>query len=237
MSLQGLHVLAVVPARGGSKGIIAKNLKTVRGLSLVARAARAIAESPLVDRAVCSTDDPAIASEAMRNGLAAPFMRPHELASDEAKSIDVWRHAWSECERRDGVTYGLSILVEPTSPLRRPRDLELTLNAMLNADARAAATVSRTPSHFTPHKTLTVDGAGRIGFYLADGVRFARRQDIPAYYHRNGVCYAARRETVLERGTILEDDCMAVIIDRPMVNIDEPLDLEIAEMLAAREAW
>jgi CMP-N,N'-diacetyllegionaminic acid synthase len=237
MALHAQRVLAVVPARGGSKGIAGKNLKTVRGLSLVARAARAIAECAVVDRAVCSTDDVAIAAEAERHGLPAPFLRPREFASDEAKSIDVWRHAWIECERRDGVAYALSILVEPTSPLRRAADLERTLTVMLDAGARAAATVSRTPAHFTPHKTLTVDNAGRIGFYLADGGRFARRQEIPAYYHRNGVCYAACRETVVERGTILEYDCVAVVIDRPLVNIDDPLDLDIAEMLASREGW
>jgi CMP-N-acetylneuraminic acid synthetase len=237
MAFRSLSVLAVVPARGGSKGIAGKNLKAIRAQSLVARAARSIAESEIVDRAVCSTDDPRIAGEAQRAGLDVPELRPAALATDDAKSVDVWRHAWLDIEQRDRRTYDLSILVEPTSPLRRPDDLQRTLAALLDSDARAAATVSRTPAHFTPHKTLTVGEAGRIGFYLPGGARFARRQDIPTYYHRNGVCYAARRDTVLARGTILEDDCVAVVLDRPLVNIDEPFDLEIAELLAQREAW
>jgi len=237
MSFRGFSVLAVVPARGGSKGIVGKNLKTVRGLSLIARAARTLAETPSIDRATCSTDDAAIASEAKRAGLAVPGLRPQALASDAAKSIDVWKHVWLEMEQRDGHPYDLSVLIEPTSPLRRADDIELTLSAMLDRGARAAATVSPTPAHYTPHKTLTVDQEGRIGFYLSGGARFARRQDIPAYFHRNGVCYAARRETVVEGGTIIEDDCVAVVLDRPLVNIDEPLDLEIAELLAARERW
>jgi CMP-N-acetylneuraminic acid synthetase len=237
MTFRGQHVLAVVPARGGSKGIIAKNLQLVRGLSLVARAARAIAESGMVDRAVCSTDDAVIAGEAARSGLLVPFLRPAELASDTAKSVDVWRHAWLECEHRDGVRYELSMLIEPTSPLRRPEDLERTLTLIVDHGAKAAATVSVTPAHFTPHKTLTVSSDGRIGFYLPDGARFARRQDIPTFYHRNGVCYAARRDTVVERRTIVEEGCVAVVLDRPLVNIDGPFDLEIAELLARREAW
>ena len=237
MGFRGLSILAVVPARGGSKGIAHKNLKPVRGLTLISRAARMLAETPSIDRAMCSTDDAAIAVEAERAGLVVPGLRPEVLASDAAKSIDVWRHAWLEMEQRDGRSYDLSVLIEPTSPLRRAADIERTLAAMLDEDARAAATVSPTPAHYTPHKTLTVSSNSRIGFYLADGSRFARRQDIPNFYHRNGVCYAARRDTVLERGTIIEDDCAAVVLDRPLVNIDEPLDLEIAELLAAREPW
>lgn len=237
MSFRGHSVLAIVPARGGSVGIPGKNLKPVRGISLVARSARIIAEAGFIDRAVCSTDDPAIADEARRHGLDVPEMRPVELSGSAAKSIDVWRHVWLDIEARDGKGYDLSILLEPTSPLRRVADIEATLNAMIDNKARAAATVSPTPAHYTPHKTLTVSGEGRIGFYLEGGARFARRQDIPAYYHRNGVCYAARRETIVDRGTIIEDDCCAVVLERPLVNIDEPLDLEVAELLAAREAW
>jgi len=237
MAFRSFTVVAVVPARGGSKGIAGKNLRPIRGQSLVARAARAIAESLIVDRAVCSTDDPRIADEAKRAGLDVPDLRPAVLATDEAKSVDVWRHAWRDIEQRDRRTYDLSILVEPTSPLRRPDDLRRTLTALLDNDAKAAATVSRTPAHFTPHKTLTIGENDRIGFYLPGGAAFARRQDIPTYYHRNGVCYAARRDTILQNGTILEDDCVAVILDRPLVNIDEPFDLEIAELLAQREAW
>jgi CMP-N-acetylneuraminic acid synthetase len=235
--IDGLRVLAVVPARGGSKGIPGKNLKPIRGLSLVARAARCIAEAGFVDRAVCSTDDPEIAAEARRAGLDVPVLRPAELATDAARSIDVWQQVWRDSEARDGVTYEVSILVEPTSPLRRASDLEHAVRAMLAQGAKAAATVSPTPAHYTPHKTLTVGGEGRIGFYLTDGARFARRQDIPSYYHRNGVCYAARRETVMKGGTIIEDDCVAIVLARPLVNIDDPLDLEIAELLAQREDW
>jgi len=237
MGFHGFTVLAIVPARGGSKGIPGKNLKPIRGQSLVARAARAVAESGVVDRAVCSTDDPQVAADAKRAGLVVPELRPAALAADNARSIDVWRHVWLDIERREGRRYDVSILVEPTSPLRRPDDLRRTLAALLDNDAKAAATVSPTPAHFTPHKTLTVGGDRRIGFYLPEGARFSRRQDIPAYYHRNGVCYAARRDTILEHGTILEEDCVAVVLDRPVVNIDEPFDLEVAELLAQREAW
>jgi len=237
MTIQGQSVLVVVPARGGSKSIPRKNICRVGGMSLVARAA-AVAESlPWVDRAVLSTDDEEIAEEGRRHGLDVPFLRPDALSGDLATSVDMWRHAWLASEDHYGRGFGLSLLLEPTSPLRRAEDVERTVTALLQGPYRAAATVSVAPAHFTPHKCLTVDTRGRIGFFLQDGARFSTRQNIPqTFYYRNGVCYAVRRETVVERGQIIEEECAAVVIERPLVNIDEPFDLELAEFLLEREA-
>ena len=134
------------------------------------------------------------------------------------------------------MTFDISVLLEPTSPMRRADDITHTVDLLLDGNHAAAATVSPTPAHFTPHKTLEVDVGGRIGFYLPTGAQHALRQTIPSYYHRNGLCYALRRKTLVEDGHILEDDCAAVIVDRPIVNIDEPFELELAEWLLAREA-
>jgi CMP-N-acetylneuraminic acid synthetase len=227
-------VLAVIPARGGSKSIPRKNLARVGGLSLVGRAVRVATGLDWIDRAVISTDDAEIAEEAVRHGAEAPFLRPPELAGDTANSKDMWRHAWSACEAHYGERYDLSVLLEPTSPLRRPADVERTVRALLDSGAAAAATVSHTPAHFTPHKTLTVTD-GRIGFYLADGARHSLRQSIPDYYHRNGACYAVRKATLFEHDAIIEHDCLAVPIERPMVNIDDAFELELAEWLLSRQ--
>lgn len=235
MSLDGLAILAVVPARGGSKSIPRKNLAAIMGKSLIAHAAAVIQMLPWIDRAVLSTDDDEIADEGRRAGLLVPFMRPSELASDTATSVDMWRHAWLASEQAFRTRFDLSVLLEPTSPLRRPEDVQATVRALLEGDHAAAATVSRTPAHFTPHKTLTIDDAGRIGFYLPTGTRHSLRQTIPPYYHRNGICYAVQRETIIDKGMILESDCQAVIITRPVVNIDDPLDLELAAFLTERQ--
>lgn len=234
MALHGVSVLAVVPARGGSKGIPRKNLREVAGTSLIGHAARVIRQLPWLDAALLSTDDPDIAREAEQHGLAVPFVRPQALAGDKAKSVDMWRHAWTSAEEIHGRRFDLSILLEPTSPLRRAEDVERTVRVLLEGDFAAAATVSPTPGHCSPHKTLTVGPAGTLGFYVEDGARFSLRQDIPAYYHRNGVCYAVRRETLVDRGHIIEENCAAVVIERPVVNIDSPFDLELADWLARR---
>lgn len=236
MAYQGLSVLAVVPARGGSKSIPGKNLCRIGGISLVARAAAVAAAISWVDHSLLSTDDEDIAREGRAHGLEVPFMRPEALSGDLASSAEMWRHAWLAAEDHYGTGFDLSILLEPTSPLRRLEDVERTVAALVSGGHRAAATVSVAPAHFTPHKCLTVDARGLIGFFLEDGARFSTRQRIPSeFYFRNGVCYAVRRETVVDRGRIIEEDCAAVVIDRPLVNIDDPFDLELAEFLLKRE--
>lgn len=235
MAIRGLRVFALIPARGGSKGLAGKNLRTLAGRSLVEHAARVARSLEFIDRAVLSSDDPQIVRNALAAGLDVPFLRPAELASDTAKSVDVWRHAWLALEAEEQMPYDLSVLLEPTSPLRRACDIVATLERLLDSGARAAATVSRTPGHFTPHKTLTIGDTGRIGFFVADGARFSRRQDIPTFYHRNGACYAARRETIVERRSIVDEDCAAVIVDRPLVNIDDQEDFEYAQYLMSRD--
>lgn len=228
-------VLAVVPARGGSKGVPGKNLRELGGASLVARAAAVARAVPRIGPAVLSTDDATIAAEGERAGLAVPFLRPAELAGDLALGVDAWRHAWLASEEAYGRRFAVGVLLEPSSPLRRPEDVERTLDALLGGDHLAAATVSATPAHFTPQKTLVIDEDGHLRSLLDPADSPSLRQLIPPQHHRNGLCYAARREAVVDARTIVEDRCVAVVIDRPVVNVDTELDLELAAWLLARE--
>ena len=235
MSVDGSGLLAVIPARGGSKGIPRKNLQRVGGRSLIAHAAAAARSLDAVDAAIITTDDEEMAEEGRRHGLAAPFLRPPELAGDDADAVATWRHAWQEAERHFGRRFELSVLLEPSSPLRLPDDVVRTVEALLDGSHLAAATVSRTPAHYTPHKTLIIDEHGELRPLLPPELSPSLRQMIPRQYHRNGVCYAVRRSTLLEGGTIVEESCAAVVVDRPVVNIDEPFDLELAEWLLHRQ--
>jgi CMP-N-acetylneuraminic acid synthetase len=236
MTYRSQRILAVIPARGGSKGIPRKNLQPIAGVSLVAHAIRVAHDLDWVDRICLSTDDEEIAAEGRRCGLAVPFLRPPELASDTTGSIEMWQNVWRTSEAHFGERYDVSVLLEPTSPLRLPEDVTATVEAMLSGGYAAAATVSRAPAHFTPHKCLTVDEAGAIGFYHSQGHQYSLRQRIPDFYFRNGICYAVRRNTLLVGGTIIEKECRAVVIDRPVVNIDDLVDLEYAEFLMQKRA-
>jgi CMP-N-acetylneuraminic acid synthetase len=234
MALEGKNILCVVPARGGSKSIPRKNLATIQGVSLVGHAGKTIGRLTWVDAKVLSTDDADIAVEGNRYGLDTPFLRPEELATDTATSLDMWKHAWLASEEHYGMRFDISLLVEPTSPLRVPEDLERTALCVARDGHPAAVTVSRTPAHFTPQKALIVDDRGNINYYIgSDGLKYHNRQTIPAYYHRNGICYAVSRNYLLIENLILEG-ARPVIIDRPVVNIDEKIEIELAEWFMSR---
>ena len=231
LSYQNAKILAVIPARGGSKSIPKKNLQPIDGISMVGRAALVAKSLEWIDFSIISTDDEEIKDEAKRFGLDAPFIRPAHLSDDNAASKDVWQHAWLAAEKYFGMRFDISLLLEPTSPLRLASDLNKVIEVMYKKKADAVVTLSLTPAHFTPHKTLTLDKCNKVGYYLKDGKKFSRRQDIPQYYHRNGVCYAVRREHLIDNNLLLESGVVGVIIDRPVVNIDDPIDLRIANWL------
>lgn len=230
----GLRILVVVPARGGSKGIPRKNLRAVGGRSLVAHAASIASSIKLVDAAILTTDDPEIAAEGIRFGLDVPFIRPVELSSDVSTTVDVWRHAWLAAEGYYAKKFDISILLEPTSPLRRLEDIERTLYALLKSGVDCSFTVSPTPAHYTPEKTLMITSDQRIDYYLpADKVQTIR-QLIPPYVHRNGICYVVRRAHLVDKGMIVTPGSLPILIDRPVVNIDELCELEYANWLYER---
>lgn len=229
----GEAVLAVVPARGGSKGIPRKNLRRVGPWSLIEWTARVIAELGWVDAALLSTDDPEIAAEGRRVGLAVPGLRPAELASDTASGVDTWRHAWLLAENHWRRTFPLSVYLQPTTPLRRPEEVTRTMETLVSGGFEAATTVAPVPGHFVPEKILRLDERGRLHPFR-DRPALANRQQAPRYYWRTGACYAARRRTIVDQQRILEADCAGVVVEGPTVNIDEAADLEFAEFLYRR---
>lgn len=235
MPFRNLTVLAVVPARGGSKGIPRKNLRNLAGQSLIERVANLISAVPEIDRAVLSTDDKEIAEEGLRVGLDVPFTRPAELAADDSKSIDTWHHAWLASEKHYGTRFELSLLLEPTSPLREPEDISKTLELLAENRADSVVTISRTPAHFTPEKTLKLSQLGTIVPYLKDGLEYSLRQGIPNYYHRNGICYCVTRTHLIDHHHIMEGRCIPYVTERPVVNIDEELDFIWAEFLLRKK--
>jgi CMP-N-acetylneuraminic acid synthetase len=189
-----------------------------------------------IDAAILSTDDAEIAAEAERYGLEVPFLRPMELSGDEARSVDVWRHAWLQAEKIHGRTYHISVLLEPTSPLRRADDIERTIQVLLANSVDCCFTVSPTPAHYTPQKTLKIRSDGLVDFFLPASQAQTIRQHIPEYYHRNGVCYAVRRQHLVDRGQIVTPGSFPLVINRPLVNIDEPFELDLANWLHGLQA-
>ena len=230
MSYKGYNVLAVIPARGGSKGIPRKNLCKAGGISLVARAVKFTKALMWIDRVVLSTDDREIAEEGRKYGAEVPFLRPLELAGDTSKSVDVWRHALIEVEKYYNTSFEISILLEPTSPFREPRHMEEVVEKLVEGGYDSVLTVSETDSKGHPLKQMVIKD-NRVGYYDDAGKDIIARQQLTPVYHRNGVAYAIMRKCLVEQKTIIGANASAVIIDEPLVNIDTKHDLMIAQFL------
>lgn len=230
--LDGKRVLAVVPARGGSKGLPGKNLKPLKGRPLVALAGEVAAQVALIDRAVVSTDDEAIAAAAESAGLAAPFRRPPELSGDRIGDLEVLRHALESCEALDGVRYDIVVMLQPTSPLRRAEEVSACIEKLVREDWDAVWTVSETDSKAHPLKQLTLNGEeGRLDYYDDNGGAIIARQQLQPLYHRNGVAYAITRACLLEQQTIKGARSAGLLLEGPHVSIDTEWDLKLVEFI------
>jgi CMP-N-acetylneuraminic acid synthetase len=233
--IDGLNVLAVVPARSGSRGIVDKNMRVVGGMSLIARAATTLRACKTVDRAMLSTDSDKYCEEAKAHGLDAWFLRPAELSTATATAVDTVSHALLESERHYGLRFEIVLIVEPTSPLREPADVDGAAQLLVDTGAQSVVTVSLADAKYHPHKLLRIV-SGSLQYYLPEGAAITARQQLGGdVYFRNGACYALRRATLLEAKVIFGERTLPYVIDRPLVNIDEPFELELAEFLLARK--
>ena len=229
------RILAVCPARGGSKGIPLKNLEPFLGVPLVARVGHLVREIPMIDRAVVSTDHPEIARVAREAGLDSPFLRPEEISGDRISDAEVLLHALEEVERIDAVIYDIVVMLQPTSPLRRAEHVTDTIRMLVDGGWDAVWTVSETDSKEHPLKQLSVE-EGRLDYYDARGAGIVARQQLLPVYHRNGVAYAMTRRCLVEGGGIKGERTGALVIEGQMVSIDTLWDLELAEFVHRRRA-
>lgn len=227
------RVLAVVPARGGSKGILMKNLRPVGGRPLVALAGDAATSVPEIDRRVVSTDHPDIARVAHEAGLDAPFMRPESIAGDRIGDWDVLSHALRATEAADGVRYDIVVMLQPTSPLRRASDVSGTIRALVEGGYDAVWSVSETDTKAHPLKQLEIrDGA--LDYWDPRGAEIVARQQLEPVYHRNGVAYAITRQCLLEQKSIKGVRTGAYVVAGEHVSIDSEWDIELVEFILAR---
>jgi len=234
--IEGKCVLAVVPARGGSKGIPLKNLCEVGGRSLVAKVGGVICDVPETDRAVVSTDNEQIAQVARESGLDAPFMRPEAISGDRIGDFDVLIHALEATEAADGRYYDVVVMLQPTSPLRTASDVSATIQMLVNGDWDSVWTVSVTDMKAHPLKQLTLNGEGRLDYYDCRGAGIIARQQLTPVYHRNGVAYAMTRSCLTEQHTIMGRKVGALVVEGAHISIDDEFDIALVEWLLDRRA-
>ena len=222
-------VLALVPARGGSKGIPDKNLRTLAGRSLIAHAAAAARASGVVDRVVLTTDSPRLGVEGRRAGLEVPFLRPAELAQDDSPMLPVVEHAITMLER-DGWTPEIVVLLQPTSTVVRLGEyLRAAVETLVQTQADSVVTVIELPLHYSPDYVMRVD-EGRLVPFLPQGAGVTRRQDARPAFVRDGTAYVFWTRTLRNTHSIYGNDCRPLIVPvADSITIDTPEDWALAE--------
>jgi len=218
--LAGKQILVVVPARGGSKGVKLKNIHPLLGIPLIAHLAPVVRELTWLDRWVVSTDHSQIIEAAQAVGIDAPFIRPEWLSGDRIGDLDVLAHALEATESTDGRHYDAIVMLQPTSPLRTPAQVDATVRKLIEESWDAVWTVSPTDLKYHPLKQLTIAEDGAMSYFDPRGAQVIARQQLMPVYHRNGAAYAFTRECLLEQRTIRGARTGVVVIDEPMVSID-----------------
>jgi CMP-N-acetylneuraminic acid synthetase len=230
VSATGSRVLGLVPARGGSKGVPDKNLRPLAGRTLLDYTAEAANASGVLDRVILSTDSPAIADAGRRAGLEVPFMRPAALAKDDTPMLPVIEHAMSSLAAA-GWNPDVIVLLQPTSPLRRPEYIRDAVAMLRDTGADSVVSVIEIPRHLSPDYVMKIEG-GVLRPFLAEGARVARRQDARPAYSREGTVYAFTRRTLERFGNIYGDDCRPLIVDAAdSLSIDSAADWHTVERL------
>ncbi|MDD5492624.1 MAG: acylneuraminate cytidylyltransferase family protein [bacterium] len=223
-------LLAIIPARGGSKRLPGKNIKTFAGKPLITRTIEAALSVPAIDVLMVSTDDKNIARIAKSGGAKVPLLRPHNLATDRAKSVDVIFHALDWYKKNEGKTFDLVLLLQPTSPLREAKDIKKALALFKKKKAGAVVSVCETEHHPWWSNILPPDH--NMGEFLNPALQNRASQELPVFYRLNGAIYLANTAYLRKHNGFMGKQTYALIMDHSSsVDIDDLNDFKYAEFL------
>ena len=225
--------LAVIPSRGGSRGIPEKNVRSFLGKPLLVWTLEAARDSGVLQRILLSTDDEGTATIARASGFDVPFLRPASLAQDITPTAPVIRHAVEWLQKNRNWRPDFVMVLEPTSPGRQPFHIHEAAELLVNSGADTVASITEVPHHFSPAKVFDLREDGRIigvgGTHPRNMVH--RRQDLPTHYAFDGLIFACKTELVLSNPpTLWGKEVLGYVVDpKYAVDLDRPEDWAPAE--------
>jgi CMP-N-acetylneuraminic acid synthetase len=229
------QILAIILARGGSKGIPRKNIALLAGKPLIAWTIEAAMHSPLVSRIIISTDDQEIADVSLQLGGEVPFIRPAALAQDNTTSADSFRHAILWMDQNHQLNSDYAMLLQPTSPLRTSEDIDAAIELALQSNAESVVSVCKSKSH--PYWTFRLNETGKLCRYLEHDLldfqkQYTARQDLPPAYALNGAIYLIKVDVFLAENTFLPDGTIPYVMPpERSLDIDTPWEFRLAEWI------
>ena len=231
-TIQPSKILAVIPARGGSKGVVRKNIRPICGKPLIAYTIEtALAARHLLHRSIVTTDDPEIKAIACDYGADVPFLRPPELAGDSVPTLPVLQHAVDFVETQDDIRLDWVLLLQPTAPLRLLEDIEASLTLAFENRCDSVISVVQV---FAEHPILMkrIEDNQLLPYWIEEK-EGTRRQDFqPPAYMRNGAIYLTRRDVLMDKNSIWGHViCPYVMPPERSVSVDSELELKLLELL------
>lgn len=223
-------MIAIIPARGGSKGLPGKNVRPLNGKPLIAYAIEAALKAKNIDRVIISTDDEEIARVAVEYGAELPFMRPAELASDTAMAIDNYIYTIGRLEVEGGKPIDAFVVLQPTSPLRIAEDIDGAIELFEQKGADSVISYCQEAHPVTWHKYLDEEGR----FVDIFDANIKNRQDNRVSYYPNGAVYVFRTAMIRERKYYTDQSYAYVMPRTRSVDIDFIEDFKYAEFLLKR---
>lgn len=227
--IDGKSVLAIIPARGGSKGIPRKNIKDLCGKPLIAWTIEEALKSKYIDRTIVSTEDEEIAEISKKYGAEIPFLRPKELAEDDTPTVDVVIYLINWLERSEGYKYDYVCVLQCTSPFRNYLDIDKCLEKVEIVQMDGIVSICEVETN--PYWTNIFEGE-RLKYFIEEGRSLTRRQQLPEVYRYNGAIYIVRKEVLIKQKTLEPKNMTGYIMNREnSIDIDDMMDFKLAELL------
>lgn len=230
-----MEILGIIPARGGSKSVIRKNVRTLAGRPLIAYTIDAARRSNRLTRFLCCTEDSEVARIA--NALSCPVLeRPAELADDSTPMRLVIDYVLSAVRADEAFQPGIVVLLQPTSPLRSADHIDRVVEMLLDSGADSVVSVAPVPGHYHPDWQLKLGHDNTLALWNGDPLCavIERRQNLSPTFTRNGAVYAFRVASFWESGSIYGKHCLGFVMKpEDSVNIDSESDLNLAEFRMA----
>ncbi|SHG30637.1 N-acylneuraminate cytidylyltransferase/CMP-N,N'-diacetyllegionaminic acid synthase [Flavobacterium fluvii] len=230
-----MKILAIIPARGSSKGVPGKNIKLLNGKPLLTYTSEIALQSNYLTEVIVSTEDERIREVAKKVGLKVPFIRPVALAQDDTPTIDVIIHALQWYEKQNSF-FDAVCLLQVTSPFRTLDFLDKAIERFYERGCDSLVSVLKVPHEYNPHWTFEVNADGNLKIVTGEAEIIPRRQELPTAYHRDGSIYITKTEVLLKKHS-LYGKSIAFIESEPdfYVNIDTMEDWRKAEEMIQKK--
>jgi len=226
-----MRVLAIIPVRGGSKGVPGKNIKLLSGKPLIEYTTEVALQSKLLTKVLVSSDDDKIIEVAKNTGVEVPFKRPSNLSEDATPTLPVIKHALAYY-KNIGEEFDAICLLQVTSPFRTVDFLDNTIQKFINEGTDSLISVQKVPHEYNPHWTFELNEEGNLKIATGEEKIISRRQDLPATYCRDGSIYITKTSIIEKENSLYGSTISYVESPKEFyVNIDTMEDWRKAELV------